>query len=112
MQATRQSTRMTIPEPAPQGVSSTLRWRPTPNCRGLRVRTRARPLASARPTRLVTRKGSNSSGKRVAMSICIELRPGFREPIDGVRPQDHLSSDWVHDFDELVQKRDFDSLLA
>ena len=70
MHATKQSTRITMPEPPPYGVSSTLRWRPMPNSRGLLVRTPEDP--AARPP---GRRGSssrnvpNSSGKSVTMSI-------------------------------------------
>ena len=60
-----QSTRITIPEPPPYGVSSTLRCRPRPKSRGLLRRTRRAPAWTARPTMPSARKGWKSSGKSV-----------------------------------------------
>src|SRR5262249_48354449 len=99
--ATRQSTRITMPDPPPYGVSSTLRWRPMPNARGLSRRTRRAPWEVARPTMLVDRKASNSSGNSVTMSTCTSA-----DPIERVE-HDHTALD-VDRGDVLLHERHLD----
>ena len=69
MAATIGSTRITIPAPPPYGVSSTDRWRPSPNSRRSRVRTVTRPRSWMRPGMLSARGPETIVGNRVRTSI-------------------------------------------
>jgi hypothetical protein len=73
-----QSTRITIPDPPPYGVSSTLLWRPSPNSRKFERRTARAPLVTARPTIPVDKNGWKSSGKRVTTSMRMAVNRGPR----------------------------------
>ena len=64
------SARNTMPAPPPAGVSSTARWRPSPNARKSWGWQAHAPVSSARPDRLVFNGPGNISGNRVIICAC------------------------------------------